>query len=80
MVDGEPYFNFSLEDVGIDGDGRLIFATRRGSVPSDGATVSEHRKKPPPPTPLPNTNCFFCNAAGGCDPVNTVKGCGSIKP
>ena len=77
--DVEPYLNFSLEGVGIDGEGRVIFDNRPIALSPNQAKRNRHdkSKKKPPLSPPTNTNCGMCNAAGGCQPTNSVKGCGS---
>ena len=75
---GEGLAQFSVDDLGIDNNGRLILTNPQLAGALEAAKRLE-RDKPAPPKPAPpvNTNCNGCNAVTGCGPTNNVKGCGT---
>ncbi len=73
---GDGFANFSVDDLGIDSNGRLIVTNPQFGRGLDAAKRLE-REKPRPKPPPTNLNCNLCNTVKGCGPLNTVKGCGS---
>jgi hypothetical protein len=70
MTQPGPSAEFGIQDISVDGDGRVTIANPRiaGRLLAAAAVT-----KTPKGKPAPNTNCAFCNTVEGCGPVN--KGC-----
>lgn len=81
IVEPEPSTGVAIEDVLVDGDGRVTITNPR--VAERLKLVAETKRRKPAPTP--NTNCSICNTVKGCGPVNkecspnTVSNCGCRK-
>ena len=76
---GDGLADFSVNDVAIDINGRLVPANAQLAGAMQAAKRLEHDKRAKPKPPPLNGNCAGCNAVTGCGPINSVKGCGT-KP
>jgi len=74
---GDGLANFSVDDLRIDSNGRLILTNTQLAGVLEAAKRPEKDTPAPPKTEPPNTNCSGCNTVAGCGPVNEVKGCGT---
>ncbi len=78
---GDGLANFSVDDLSIDNNGRMIVTNPQLAGVLEAAKRVERDKPAPAPAPtkpvVPNTNCNNCNTVAGCGPINSVKGCGT---
>jgi hypothetical protein len=81
MAEQEPFTGLAIEDLLLDGDGRITIANPRVAERLKLAAKTKHRE----PATAPNTNCAVCNTVKGCGPLNkqcspnTVSNCGCPK-
>ena len=75
----EPVPAVAIEDIGLDGEGRVAITNPQVAERLKVAVGSRRRE----PTSAPNTNCAGCNTTKGCGPLNTkcnpntVSSCGA---
>ena len=80
MVQQEPFNGIAIEDLGLDGDGRVTIANPLVAEHLKSALAAKRRK----PTPKPNVNCSGCNTTQGCGTTdmickpNTTPNCGCM--
>ena len=78
MAQQEPVPGVAIEDIGLDGEGRVALTNPQVA---ERLKILLAAKRPKPP-PKPNTNCTGCNTVDGCGPSNsncqpnTVANCG----
>ena len=81
MAQQELLTEFIVEDIGLDGEGRVAITDPRVAERLRLTLAAKPRK----PAPKPNTNCNICNTVEGCGPLNetcspnTVPNCGCRK-
>jgi hypothetical protein len=78
MILQESVVELVMEDIGLDGEGRVAITNRHVT---ENSRVKLAGRGPSNPKDVPNTNCFGCNTIENCGntTVNTVKGCGGTK-
>jgi hypothetical protein len=77
MTQQEPLAGLALEDIALDGEGRV--AITNPAVAERLKVLAAQRRKG---KEAPNTNCGLCNSVKGCQQntgCNSVAGCGSKK-
>ena len=68
MTQPGPSAEFGIQDISVDGEGRIIITNPRIAGRLHAAAAV--RKGGPRPKPSPNTNCATCNTVQGCGPLN----------
>jgi hypothetical protein len=83
MAEQEILTGLMVEDIGLDGEGRVAVQNPQIAERIRLALAVERQR--PKPSPKPNTNCGVCNTVEGCGPLNetcspnTVPNCGCRK-